>query len=134
MNSFQTKALELLRTQGYAVTVWSPDDLRGADPLQVEAQILRSVKTVIDPLADPDFKPNDELDEGEVLVQPPITAATQAQYLYNSGALCPFCDSSNIEAQNLEMDGAQAWSDCTCNDCQKEWKDEYTLTGYSVKA
>jgi len=133
MNRFQTEALRSLRSAGYAVVTWTPEELRDANPRRVEDRSIELGHQVISDLADPEFKPDDERDEGEVLLPPPGTAASVDQYVDQSGALCPFCGSSNVEAQNLEMDGACAWSDCTCNDCNKEWKDEYALTGYSVK-
>ena len=43
---------------------------------------------------------------------------------------CPFCQSEDIEARRINIEGSQAWQDVKCNTCAKKWSDVYTLTGY----
>jgi transposase-like protein len=58
---------------------------------------------------------------------------TQKEYVTEGGKNCPFCDSSDVESQALQVDGPIAWSDCNCNTCGKEWDDLYRLVGFSEK-
>jgi len=49
-------------------------------------------------------------------------------------AYCPFCDSENFDhSAPFEMDAAIAWRDIQCPDCNKQWREEYTLVGISVR-
>ena len=52
------------------------------------------------------------------------------EYLKESVLICPVCKSMNISADNIEVDGMQAWSNCCCKDCGSEWSDEYSLVRY----
>jgi hypothetical protein len=47
-------------------------------------------------------------------------------YLESNGAYCFFCGSPDIEAGQMEMDGA-AWCEVTCNHCKKTFRDVYHL-------
>lgn len=50
-----------------------------------------------------------------------------AEYLANGGTACPYCKSFNIEADRFDHDiEGQV---VRCNDCDKQWQDNYTLTG-----
>lgn len=41
---------------------------------------------------------------------------------------CPFCESEDIEAEQLEVDDENGCSSLvTCNDCKKEWRDIYAV-------
>lgn len=42
---------------------------------------------------------------------------------------CPFCKSINIEGDSFDMDSCTAWQKVYCIDCNKEWKEIYTLSG-----
>ena len=52
---------------------------------------------------------------------------TQEQYK-KQPYLCPYCQSTNIEA--LEWDSEASEQKVKCSDCGKQWWDTYVLTGY----
>jgi len=56
-----------------------------------------------------------------------LTTEQKDQYLSNNGAMCPFCQSDNIEGDTLQSDG-DVWQNVRCLDCGREWQDIYTLT------
>lgn len=70
-----------------------------------------------------------DLDDEVVELPPEIKS--QEQYVQEQGQHCPFCDSTDVQAQDLKMDGGQAWSECSCNTCHKHWTDQYTLIGFN---
>lgn len=59
------------------------------------------------------------------------TDPAQVYYLANQGVRCPFCHSNNIEAGTGEINAGDAFQKVVCNDCEKEWTDEYKLVGFS---
>lgn len=58
-----------------------------------------------------------------------ITKAMEKKYLDRRGVECPFCESSDIEGQEINIDGGGAWQEVSCNTCGKSWNDLYELTG-----
>lgn len=54
----------------------------------------------------------------------------QRTYLKHGGGKCPACESKAISADELNIDGAQAWCGVSCNDCGATWNDVYKLAGY----
>lgn len=38
---------------------------------------------------------------------------------------CPFCESTNIEADSVDIEGGEAFQDRSCVDCEGEWRDIY---------
>ena len=57
---------------------------------------------------------------------------TPEQYASHGGGLCPFCGSDAIEGREVTVEGNKGAQEVSCNDCEGEWTDEYTLTGYFV--
>jgi len=49
------------------------------------------------------------------------------EYLKNPN-VCPFCGSTNITAEHAEFDGNSASRPVACEECNKEWVEELTLT------
>lgn len=49
-------------------------------------------------------------------------------YLENCGAHCIYCRSESIEAEHVDVEGASAYQNVTCNGCGGSWDDYYTLT------
>lgn len=49
------RAMEDLQEQGYAVIVFSPEVLRGADPRDVEDELKEYAEGLIDTLKDPNY-------------------------------------------------------------------------------
>jgi len=54
------------------------------------------------------------------------------EYIENNGQQCPFCGSDDIHMQHRPtIGGGRASNPMTCDTCDKNWKDEYELIGYS---
>ena len=67
---------------------------------------------------------------------PVVTALTPTQvaaYLESGGNACPLCFSKNIEGGYLETDANIAWCNCTCNDCDAVFEDQYKLANVTLK-
>ena len=52
MTESELAALRALSARGYAVVVWTPDELRGADPEQIEQLMIERGAAAIDTLGD----------------------------------------------------------------------------------
>lgn len=48
MSDEQNKAIQSLRAQGYAVAVFSPDELQGVDKRDIENQMVREANEAIE--------------------------------------------------------------------------------------
>ncbi len=55
---------------------------------------------------------------------------TDREYVDAGGQLCPFCGSTDISAGEIEVQGRSAWQQVDCGACEREWTDEFTLTGF----
>ena len=62
-----------------------------------------------------------------------ITAKQKKAYLKNSSH-CPFCKSTDITGESIEVDGNLAWQEIGCNKCGKIWFDYYKLFDMQEKA
>jgi hypothetical protein len=51
MTMIEWLALQSIRAKGYAITIWTPDELRGADPRHVEERQMEDGWDVISILA-----------------------------------------------------------------------------------
>ena len=56
---------------------------------------------------------------------------TQKQYLSHDGMKCPKCKSELIGAGSIEAEALYGWQDIKCQECDYEWQDLWTLTGYA---
>ena len=56
-----------------------------------------------------------------------LTEEAKRRYLEESGVNCPFCGSSQIEGQAVEIDAGQALQPMACLECDRGWTDVYTL-------
>lgn len=54
-------------------------------------------------------------------------------YVAKGGMCCPFCQSREVSAGRLEVDGTTITQEVECAVCQRDWADVYTLTGYQVE-
>jgi hypothetical protein len=54
---------------------------------------------------------------------------SQKAYLKHDGQ-CPRCGSGDINGGFIEVDGAGASQEVSCNDCNAKWIDLYKLVGY----
>jgi hypothetical protein len=52
-------------------------------------------------------------------------------YIERGGVACPFCESSNIEGRQFDVQAGTAWQPMTCTDCNREWNDVYRLDAIS---
>lgn len=50
----------------------------------------------------------------------------KAKYLA-SPSKCPYCGSADITGQQIDIESRQATQPVTCNACEKQWTDIYTL-------
>jgi transcription initiation factor TFIIIB Brf1 subunit/transcription initiation factor TFIIB len=60
-----------------------------------------------------------------------MTPITEAEYIVNSGAICPACKSNNISSDYLEADGPSATAEVMCHECGATWYDNYKLVGFT---
>ena len=68
--------------------------------------------------------------------KPPLVLSEEQRnaYLNNKGQRCPFCKSTDIEAEDPpEMDGNIACQIVSCTDCGGKWEDQYTLNDVELK-
>lgn len=56
---------------------------------------------------------------------------TNGEYVSLKGGQCPFCTSTDIEGHAVVIDEGKAFQPVDCNECDKEWRDEYVLAGYT---
>jgi len=66
-----------------------------------------------------------------------LTAKMKKSYLEHNGRICPYCHSnSHMDMQNLDCpdgftldeDGLHVTAIIVCLDCNRNWKDVYSLT------
>lgn len=55
---------------------------------------------------------------------------TSEGYIENGGNCCPVCDSEDITAQPVEIDGLKGYSHVTCETCESTWTDVLDLICY----
>ena len=68
----------------------------------------------------------------EIKMTKKLTPEQKEKYLKNPNR-CPKCDSENgISGGSWNSDGWIAWQTITCDDCNFEWYDIYTLTDTEV--
>jgi transposase-like protein len=59
-----------------------------------------------------------------------LTKEKIQNYIKNNGLICPYCGSSSIHiSSEIEVHREMAYQNVKCIDCEKEWTDEFTLTG-----
>ena len=63
----------------------------------------------------------------------PKELLTDEEYLGEDGSICPSCRSSHINGGPVEIDGAGAYQNISCDECGFEWQDNYKLVGYEVQ-
>ena len=58
-----------------------------------------------------------------------LTKEQVDKYLKNGGIRCPKCGSDELQCSSMNYDAGVAWQDVTCEGCELEFRDLYTLTG-----
>jgi formate dehydrogenase maturation protein FdhE len=53
------------------------------------------------------------------------------EYVQNPN-FCPVCGLPEITGHQAEFDADYAWRSITCDACDAEWHDLYTMTGYEL--
>lgn len=57
-----------------------------------------------------------------------MTDEQKQKYLEHHGVLCPFCESSDIVGDSVDIDEGGVTQYVTCSACGKGWTDVYKLT------
>ncbi len=55
---------------------------------------------------------------------------TPQQYAEKRGARCPFCESTELQGESIEVEDGAAFQRVGCLDCEGSWVDVYKLEGY----
>lgn len=55
---------------------------------------------------------------------------TSDEYANQGGNCCPYCGSGDLDGGPVEIDAGIAAQKVGCGECDKEWTDTYSLTGY----
>jgi transposase-like protein len=58
-----------------------------------------------------------------------LTEEQKAEYLMHGGTRCPYCKSTEVDADSPECDGTVGWANVCCETCRSEWTDQWSLTG-----
>ena len=61
-----------------------------------------------------------------------MTSEDKTQYVKDRGLFCPFCRSKELQAGNTELNEDQCEVEVSCDFCEKEWTEIYTLTDVKV--
>ena len=56
-----------------------------------------------------------------------LTEKQKKAYIEGGGVSCPFCGSSDIEGQFVEVDAGRATQPMGCLKCDHQWTDQYVL-------
>ena len=59
----------------------------------------------------------------------PIHPFDERNYLRAKGVKCPWCDSTDIQGDNVDFDEGRVYQDVCCNGCSGNWTDIYELIG-----
>lgn len=60
---------------------------------------------------------------------PPLTQAKQRAYIRNYGLKCPYCESTSLDSDRVDVDHNVGHANVTCLDCKAEWVDVWRLVG-----
>ena len=63
-----------------------------------------------------------------------LTAKEKKAYIESDQSNCPKCGSWDIEGSSVEIDSSGAWQPVSCNECEAEWTDIYSLTSVEMKS
>ena len=53
-------------------------------------------------------------------------------YMDNGGNECPHCGGTDISSCGFESDDTYAWREVECENCGKEWKELFSMTGIEL--
>ena len=56
---------------------------------------------------------------------------TNEEHVENQGQLCPHCDDSMIEGDDIVVEDGKVYQDMYCLVCESGWTDIYELKGFS---
>ena len=65
------------------------------------------------------------------VLTPALPPMSDEQYVEYIGTKCPFCRSTQTTGGEVEIDDGVARQVVSCDYCDKEWTDSYSLTGYT---
>jgi len=104
MQPEQREMIDKLRNEGYAVVIWNPDELRGANPSHIEDIVTERGNIAIDDLA---TEPEEEAHEGDAEIFRCDNCGHEAPY----GSLPPAKD---LEAR---IDPGGIYTNVECPEC-----------------
>jgi len=55
------------------------------------------------------------------------------KYFEHSGCVCPFCGKEGVQAGDNDFEGNYVWQNVSCDECGKEWTDQYRMDGICVE-
>jgi transposase-like protein len=58
----------------------------------------------------------------------------QEKYVASGGLDCPYCGSSDIEGDEVDIGVGWASQGIVCKSCGQEWFDQYKLSGFEPKS
>ena len=61
-----------------------------------------------------------------------LTDEMKIDYLKSGGDYCPFCGSQRITSDQLQINGEIGYRNTTCQNCDAQFVDTFTLTGVEV--
>lgn len=56
-----------------------------------------------------------------------LTPEQKMEYLARNGTRCPYCGSDSLEGRDIAPEGMEYAQVVACLDCDKTWRDIYTL-------
>lgn len=62
-----------------------------------------------------------------------LTKKKIKEYVKSGGVSCPYCDSKDIRAGETDTQDDAIFRNVVCENCGKQWTDEYTLTGMTIE-
>ena len=57
-----------------------------------------------------------------------LTEEQKRRYIAVKGTRCPYCGSQDVTVSDMQADGDTAWQAVTCDNCGKNWTDNYNLS------
>ena len=61
-----------------------------------------------------------------------LTKEAIDKYIEQGGVVCPYCGSANLDAGSFQSDSHGAWQSINCENCDKEWFDEYEMVAITI--
>jgi len=107
---------------------FSPDEEEAVEALNIDFEPNKGETIDVDIFDDPKAMPIlYKLEDGSVTTSVPEPDTFQ-EYIKEGGECCPFCQDSDIDGGPVDIDTNCAIQKMSCANCERDWKDVYTLT------